>query len=444
MNNGTIPFHFLRIGSHAEKEYFLNAHENFEGIFINANLIEATTAASASLISNLKNIHNKPFFIDPFTFAFGLKPQLLYVEKKDRKKGTTKIELKSTYANLSKQYGTVIQDKVNAKTSIQPKDFEKPNTKEELCHKVLEYQLTKLSKVFMEDDFFSEEGSIEPIGLIAPYFFIPEIGSWLDLNIDLAKTARQVNNSKPLYAIVCFDPRILQNDNDITELIKKFKQLDVEGYLLWVSGLDEKEFGMNSLKNFIRIITNLNQNNRKVINMYGGYLSILLSKIGLSGFSHGVGYGAEKDVEPVIGGVPSVKFYFPPLHERFLFADIKFVLAQMNTTPEKYKEQICNCDICNMTIQNNIDNFDKFGETKPSPNAKPNSRFADREYATGDSVRLNRIHFLKARHKEIQIVKNTDLKKLLMELEATNNKYKTYFGYNEHFKIWSEVLLEQS
>jgi len=440
VGNDRFPFHFMRIGSHAEKEYFLNLPDTYDGIIINANLIEATTAASASLVAGLKNNHGKGFFVDPYTFAFGLRPALLYVEKKDRKTKVKSLQLKTTYENLAKQYGDVIKSKVG-KSAIIPEDFIETAARQDFCHSVLEYQISKLSSTFFEDDFFDDVGSIEPIGLIAPYFFMPELDNWLDLNIQLIETSCSVNHSsKPIYAVICLNRRLLESDHDVNLIINKYRNCNASGYFLWVSAMDEKEFGEVSLRNFLYLIRTLSQDGKKVINMYGGYLSVLLGKIGLSGFSHGVGYGSDKNVDPVIGGVPSSKFYFPPLHERYLFSDIYFLVSGLS--PELFYRDICSCDTCKDVIGLNIENFARYGETKPSQKAKSNSRFADREYPTGDSVRLCRYHFLMARKNEIEKAKVNNLADLLKSLRNSYDKYQTLMGPAsvEHFKVWIKVL----
>lgn len=437
---GNDLFHFLRIGSHAEKEYFLNLPGTYDGIIINANLIEATTAASSSLVAGLKGNYGKEFFVDPYTFAFGLRPSLLWVEKTDRKTKEKTLQLKSTYENLAKSYGTVIQNKVG-KIAITPGDFSDSIDREEFCRSVLEYQVNKLSSTFEQDDFFNDFSKIEPLGLISPYFFIPELEEWLDFNIQLIETSYKVNlTSLPLYAVICLDQRLLESKSNMAEVTQKYSKCSASGYFLWVSAMDEKGYGEESLKNFVNLILHLSQTGKKVINMYGGYLSVLLGKVGLSGFTHGVGYGAERDVEPVIGGVPSSKFYFLPLHERFLFSDIYFLVS--TTNPELYFETVCDCDTCKSVIGANIQNFAKYGETKPSSKAKLNSRYADREYPTGESVRLCRYHFLMARKKEIEQANSSSLAELLEGLKYSYGKYRNLIGPAnvEHFKIWDKVL----
>ena len=65
--------HFMRIGIHNEAEYFQKSRPLYDALIINANLVEATSAACAALIFRL----GKPFLIDPFTHAFSLSPKYL-------------------------------------------------------------------------------------------------------------------------------------------------------------------------------------------------------------------------------------------------------------------------------------------------------------------------------------------------------------------------------
>jgi hypothetical protein len=66
------PAVILRLGSHAEKGYFLKTVKFWNGLIVGANLLEAAPGATSSLILKFsgKN-NNKPYYVDPMTYAFG-------------------------------------------------------------------------------------------------------------------------------------------------------------------------------------------------------------------------------------------------------------------------------------------------------------------------------------------------------------------------------------
>ena len=65
------PEIILRLGSHAEKEYFLKTSPLYDGVIIGANLLESTPGATSSLLLKIKKM-GKKVYIDPITYSFGL------------------------------------------------------------------------------------------------------------------------------------------------------------------------------------------------------------------------------------------------------------------------------------------------------------------------------------------------------------------------------------
>ena len=72
----------MRIGIHSEADFFRKATPLYDALIINANLVQATPAASAALVYGL----GKKFLIDPFTHAFSLSPKYLMSKSKGKAK----------------------------------------------------------------------------------------------------------------------------------------------------------------------------------------------------------------------------------------------------------------------------------------------------------------------------------------------------------------------
>jgi hypothetical protein len=116
----------------------------------------------------------------------------------------------------------------------------------------------------------------------------------------------------------------------------------------------------------------------------------------LSGIAHGVGYGEQKDVVPVIGqSTPTVRYYLPPLHARFGVPDIErcFTTVGVNT-PAEFFARICDCVICKGVIGSSLSNFREFGERHLS---NPKSK---RPAQTPAAAKRCRFHFLLNRLRE--------------------------------------------
>src|SRR2546423_14103865 len=112
------PKVYLRLGSHAEKDYFEKVGKSADGVILGANLVESTPGATASLIIKLSaDKMLGSYYLDPMTYAFGeyydpnagkLRTDLDWIKsnQKDPIKGGKIIRTwKKSYASLAAAYG---------------------------------------------------------------------------------------------------------------------------------------------------------------------------------------------------------------------------------------------------------------------------------------------------------------------------------------------------
>jgi hypothetical protein len=132
----TQPEIHLRIGSHAEKEYFEKMVKRFDGLTVGANLVEVTPGATASLLVKLcSDSKGVPYLIDPMTYAFGSyvdpatgqsRTDLDWI-KSDQKvkgqKGKSVRKVKSSYQKLAEAFGTVFLSACNRGRAVDPDDL---------------------------------------------------------------------------------------------------------------------------------------------------------------------------------------------------------------------------------------------------------------------------------------------------------------------------------
>lgn len=180
---------------------------------------------------------------------------------------------------------------------------------------------------------------------------------------------------------------------------------------------------------------------RQVYNMHGGYLSALLSKKGLTGFSHGVGYGESKDVVPVIGViVPTVNYHYPPLHIRTSIIDVERALSELEIfDANDFHAKVCDCTVCKGVIAGDLKNLRQFGELVLKVGNQ-------RESQTPDSAKKCRLHFLLARRKEMARFADFTAAGLKQELRDTAKEYAGLPGYltlqakARHLNTWAKAL----
>src|SRR6266404_7800641 len=113
--------HILRMGTHAERDYFLRGRSLFDNVIVNANLAEATRDATAVLLVRLK----RPYLIDPITYVFSLDPTLLRSSTQP-KDSTARRRPRSTFQALADAYALPIANSIGERR-LTPKDLNDEN-----------------------------------------------------------------------------------------------------------------------------------------------------------------------------------------------------------------------------------------------------------------------------------------------------------------------------
>lgn len=432
--NMPSPHYLLRMGSHAERFYFEWASPLYDALILNANLVEGTPAACLSLIEAL---NGKPYVIDPVSHAFALPPGYLRSTKINRRTREETVSTKRTFQKLADRYGEPFASAAGVHP-LTPDAFIGASTRQDAVEKILTYQKDRLvEEQPLSGPLRLPSGDIQPKVLITPYFLINQATTWHSTNINMINDAVALQMGLPIYAVVLIDRVILQDLDTLTTIAKDYCDSEVDGYFIWVNDQIEHAMGIQEVKNFIQFMKMLCSDGRPLYNMYGGYLSALLSVFGMTGFCHGVGYGEHRNVVPVSGGgVPPAKYYLPPLHKAFVFTDAQTILATLST--EEYYNHICNCPVCRNVIGNDLQsNFQKYGETE----FKGLGKLRQEIYIqSANSVRICRGHYLAARFIEIQRVRKSNFEDLVSQLREAEQSYRHPSGFppTGFLRSWSE------
>ena len=424
----------LRYGSHAEKEYFVKLAGQYDAIMFGGNLLEITPTATASLLFLLRGENRKKngpdadirFYLDPMTYSFGpyIDPttgkkrtdlDALKSTRTDRKTKKKYTAVKDSYSSLANALGSCFSTAVNdgAKCSAIDPSLIPDGDRDEFCQEVVDYQLNRIrefiSKEIADDEIVRDafEGIGTPDAVFAPYFFVHElwVDGGLEVAMDLAK--RSVNldpkPAAPVHAVVCASCSILETTGHVEYLIEELPKTGVAGVWLWFDGFDELNAPLDQLKAFRRIVTGLS-GKMEVYNLHGGYFSLLLAHDGLTGISHGVGYGERKEIAQVIGAAaPMVRYYLPPIRKRVGVPDIQRCFEDVEiTTPSDFFKKVCDCSICKGVIADDLARFAAFGQMH---RARTDSK---RDSQTPAAAKMCRFHFLLNRFRERGIVASLD------------------------------------
>jgi hypothetical protein len=443
----------LRLGSHSEKEYVEKTIKQFDGVMVGANLLQATPGATATLLFKLNKQAGRPYYVDPMTYAFGsyvdpatgrVRSDLDWIKSDKKVKGKPgkfTRDFKSSYAKLADTFGPPYSTAVQRSKAVEPADFTSDHFVEDSCRRVLAFQADLLRNVFTQDPVtagFANEFPT-PTALLAPYFYIEQskMPEWIALNRRLALASTAVRNDIPVHVVVCGHRDLLTNAAHTRTIIDGLKECNPAGVWLWFSRFDEHGASLQELRALRAWVEELSPQ-MPVFNMHGSYFSLALSKVGMAGIAHGIGYGEQKDVVPVIGqSTPTVQYYVRSLHAKFSVPQIIRCFTALGvTTPEQFFRVICDCVICKNIVGKDLNNFSQFGEIHYSrPSAKRASQ-------TPAAAKRCRYHFLLNRSKERDYVRANTLRTIADNCNAAADEWRKTILANSigHLREWADVL----
>jgi len=431
--------HVIRLGTHAEKEYFQRATAWYDEVLINANLLDFTASSTSYFVFELGR-RDKGFFIDPVTYAFALAPS--HLMSKDSK-GNERP--KQTFLSLAKEYGLVGESATQI-PHVESSTLQDPSLQHRFCSRVLAYQQKKIHDTLQANsDFISDTiGDIRPTRLVAPYFYLPqEDAGWYSINTSLIRLSVEIAQKefgRGAWGVICFDGLILDRDDLIDEICRQYGELQCEGYALWVADFDEPRATGSQIRGLMRLVEKLKEKrpDTPILSMYAGYFTALLKWRGVSGISHGVGYGERRGVVPVVGGgLPPARYYLPPIHEEISIPELDSVAE--NYSSQQFEKEICGCVICQRLLLAGVqDLIEKYMDTEIRP-----SQRGSRGFPTPAVYRLTKFHFLHNRHLELRELEGAAvLGNLTQSLSEAYGKFGPKLGYSRvtFLDTWSKAL----
>jgi hypothetical protein len=413
--------HLLRLGVHSEQQYFINHKDKYDMVFLTANLAHYSSSGTASLM--VGKLADKSFVIDPNTHVFGHMTKYIKTTAPGEQP-----KVKASLQGLGEEYGEPIVKALRGDRPVKAADFANDALKRDFTKRVLLFQTEGLIKALAPTDSKYIDSNIEqilqPNFLVAPYFFLDSKNykEWLDVNAQLFAASVGHHPGKALYAEIVVDWRIVEKPDQLSEIISSYKQLaGCDGYLIWISNASEHTAGTATLTGLRRLVRELSSEGKPVINLYGGYFSLLLSHFGMSGVTHGPGYGEDRDVIPVGGGLPASKFYLTPIHQRLLTREVEFmVTSKVWENAEDFFARVCSGATCRSVINGNLlDNFNRFGREI----VKFSKRGSEYSYPTPDARLITTNHYLEAKDDEFRSVGENSLQDLIRQLENAEKVY---------------------
>jgi len=463
--------YFIRMGSNSEKAYIYKTGSLFSGLIVKANFFETSKGMITGIVLKLKSLKKSfDFIIDPITYVYGLDPyndwsirswQKVKAEKADeilrdnlnipdnesipanwiRNTDTSKIEvlsLKKSYKKLSDCYFNNID---SIKTEVGKKEITSDyfnNSNISIFNKnVIDYQLHSLISYFSESKY-SGFDLPKPSFILSPYFHVYNdtqfefmIKIWNDFK-------KQYNENNGAFVFLSTLSYLKSNLNNI---IDYFCGTGIQNLFFWFDDYDEYDASLNEnsddITPYIEFVVNLNKHRIALFNMYSGGFSSLLLPFGLTGLINGPGYGLDKKIEPVQGGLPTAQFFIPTLRKRStVFESYNLIKTNnLGNSKQEFHTNICNCPICQNGIVNDASDMLKFYGELGAQVASRDGR--SRQYPTKEALERTTYHFILSRLIDFKFASTATKDEIITKLKSDCSLWS---NNNENLCNWFKSL----
>jgi len=457
---------FLRIGSNKEKEYVKKMGALFSGLLVRANYFEASPGMLSGIFLKFDSLKSPVgYIIDPVTYVFKLAPDYLHswqkinkdkaeerlrsdlkFKKNDAlpndwirkiqnptKKQKNKVEIfniSKSYRHLANRYFPGNVANIAGNRSVNNSDFDDA-TISSFVERVISYQKEAITGRYDTSKYSDFKDVIpEPITILSPYFLI-ENNEDLDLMQKIWREFdsqyRDENGSLVLQCTIGF------LENNLKLLLDTLESNQKREIFFWIDGFDEEKASDSHLRAYVEFIEKAFLRGKKVTNLYSGGLTPFLFPFGLTGMVNNIGYGLQREAEPVKGGMPTAQFYIPTLHvrEQVLTSYDLFIKNDLGETKEKFYKEICSCPICREGIKRGVIDFIPFYGSVDYPKSNPDSL---KKYPTPVALKRCTYHFILSRLTEYKWAKNASKQDVIERIKAETTIWKTNKSHLEKIR----------
>lgn len=179
---------------------------------------------------------------------------------------------------------------------------------------------------------------LPPLAFVPPYWAVRDTSDpWWALSLEAIEQATETveGEVRPILA--------LTESADIEGFARLIEDLpeSIEHVFCWRGSWDETDATRDDVQGWVNAIEAGQEQGVRLTNLYGGYLSVLMTQLGLGGLSHGVGYSERRDVRRLgETGAPPVRYYVPAVHS---FLTVPAAQPLIDHLPSDWS---CTCDVC--------------------------------------------------------------------------------------------------
>ncbi|MBV9193883.1 MAG: hypothetical protein JO168_07025 [Solirubrobacterales bacterium] len=171
----------------------------------------------------------------------------------------------------------------------------------------------------LEEPIPQPENIQRPERILAPYFMCDgRDDDWWQHSKTFWEATREAASERAARVVAA------KSVNALSDLIDDTSEDEL---VIWVSGLDEVAAGYRELRTYAIALERAAQRGVRLFALYGGFYHVLMRRFGLSGLSHGIGFGEYRVWEELPqSGPPPARYYLRRAH-RYVPQDLANALA---------------------------------------------------------------------------------------------------------------------
>ena len=174
-----------------------------------------------------------------------------------------------------------------------------------------------------------------PTYVLCPYFAVQSFSdAWWNVMGKIWNAAQQIDNPAEILPVVA-----MSSASALQRAIESVPDSLSSRVFFWIPGFDEKIASLDKLCEVKEAVSSL-ATAYGLMNLYGGYFSILLGKFGLDGFNNGLGYSESREWPTLDStGAAPARYYVRRLHAYVSQATATAIVEADNAFA-------CGCSVC--------------------------------------------------------------------------------------------------
>jgi hypothetical protein len=438
----TAARHALRLGAMSDKAVIERCQDTFDVLVVQGNLAVSAPQGLASWTAL-----DKPFWIDPITYAFAADPAYLRPRKRPGQAAPGPGTYKRTFAALALAFGEPFQTALREGRVLRPEDFDAATT-QRAATRVLEWQRT-IFNAPEEDQKYGVPATLEPVLLTIPFFPLHHRGEgrepdWLRTNLALVRHAVDVEPADRLAVGLLLEPELLDDwgyfEPYWQAYVDQMSQLGVRHLWLWVSDNEEKMMSVIRARRLLSLIAAAKSAGLVVHQAFGGSFSAFALSRGLDSVAHGVNYWESKGWQPIAsGGLPTARFFYPPLRERLRVPEAIALVSGAIADAADFHERVCGCPVCHGVVREDIADFGRYGEVSIKTRRTASGGTAEFDSPTSEALQLTKAHYLQAKAIEVQLATDGDFDPA-RHLRDASEEHASDVARTSHLLAWANAF----